>query len=382
MLRFLTAGESHGKCLVAIIEGVPSNLSIDVNKINQKLAERQAGFGRGNRMKIEDDRVEILSGVRNGKTLGSPIALRIENRDWVNWKDTMDPEKISKYEPLTKPRPGHADLAGIIKYNHYDVRNVLERASARETAARVAVGAVCLQFLSNFGIEIFSHVVQIGNVRTSVGFSKENFYQRIGNSKLRCLDEQVEKKMMEFIMDAKKNGDSVGGIFEIVVSGMVVGLGSHVHWDRKLDGRIAKAIMSIQGIKGVEFGLGFEYAAHLGSEVHDEILYNEGKYLRRTNNSGGIEGGISNGEDIVIRAVMKPIPTLCKPLKTVNITTKLVDEAVVERSDVCAVPAASVVGECAVAWEIACAIVEKFGGDSIEEIKRNFDEYRRYVRER
>lgn len=383
MIRFLTAGESHGKCLTAIVEGFPSNLSIDLKKINRKLAERQGGYGRGGRMRIETDTVEILSGVRGGKTLGSPIALKIENKDWANWKDTMDPENISMIEEVTKPRPGHSDLSGAIKYNHIDIRNVLERASARETAIRVAVGSLCQHLLEDFGIRLFGYVIQIGNVRSSANFNRQLFMDRMKSSELRCLDSEAEGDMIKFIDDAKKNGDSVGGVVEVVATGVPVGLGSHVHWDRKLDARIAGALMSIQAIKGVEFGLGFKSAELPGSQVHDQIVFeSERGYVRTTNNSGGIEGGMTNGEDIVVRAFMKPIPTLYKPLKTVDINSKTVHEASVERSDICAVPAASVVAECTMAWEIASAMLEKFAGDSIEEMKRNYDEYMKYVKSR
>ncbi len=383
MIRFLTAGESHGKCLTAIIEGFPSNLPIDIQKINSKLAERQGGYGRGGRMKIETDTVEILSGIRGGKTLGSPIALKIENRDWANWKDAMDPENATDGREVTRPRPGHADLAGAIKYGHTDIRNVLERASARETAVRTAVGSICMQFLEVFGIRLFGHVTQIGEIKSGVGFSEELFSSRIKESKLRCLDAGAEKEMIYLIDKAKQDGDSVGGVFEVTVLGVPIGLGSHVHWDRKLDARIAAALMSIQAVKGVEFGLGFESADLPGSQVHDGIGYDGQKgYIRSSNNSGGIEGGMSNGENIVVRAVMKPIPTLYKPLRTVNMFNKEVEEASVERSDVCAVPAASVVGECALAWEIARAFMEKFAGDNIEETRRSFEHYMKYIQTR
>lgn len=380
MIRFLSAGESHGKCLTAIIEGLPSNLHIDTGRINRKLAERQGGYGRGDRQKLEKDTIEILSGIRNGRTLGSPITVKIQNKDWENWKDTMDPENASRIEEITRPRPGHADLAGAIKYNHTDVRNVLERASARETAVRVAVGAICAQLLEVFGIHIYSHVIQIGSVRSKSCFNRQSYEMDIRKSQLRCLDPEAEIEMAELIDKVKEAGDSLGGMFEVVVTGLPVGLGSHVHWDRKLDARIAGALMSIQAIKGVEFGLGFETAGLQGSQVHDEIVLDEQKgYHHMTNNSGGIEGGITNGEDITVRAAMKPIPTLYKPLKTIDMKTKKAHEASVERSDICAVPAASIVGESAVAWELAAAMSEKFAGDSLEEMKSNFDRYMKYV---
>ncbi|MGE5329423.1 MAG: chorismate synthase [Deltaproteobacteria bacterium] len=383
MLRFLTAGESHGKCLTAIIEGIPSNLNIDIEQINKKLAERQSGYGRGGRMKIETDRVEILSGVRNGKTLGSPIALKIENKDWENWKERMDAEFFGEAEEITKPRPGHADLAGALKYNFTDIRNVLERASARETAVRVAVGTICFELLREFGIEIFGHVVQIGNIEAGQSFEQELFNYRTAESQLRCLDDQAEAKMIELIDSTKNEGDSLGGIFEVVILGVPAGIGSHVQWDRKLDTKLAGAFMSIQAIKGVEIGAGFKSAAIKGSQVHDEIYFDSiNGYYRNTNQCGGIEGGISNGEPIVIRAAMKPIPTLYKPLNSVDIKTKEPYKACVERSDVCAVTAASIVGETAAAWEIACAMTEKFAGDSIEEMKSNYQRYIEYIRMR
>lgn len=381
MIRYLTAGESHGKCLTAIIEGIPSNLSIDVEKINRKLAQRQSGFGRGERMKIENDKVEFLSGIRNGKTLGSPIALKIENKDWNSWKEIMNADAIAVSKEITQPRPGHADLSGAIKYNHSDIRNVLERASARETAIRVAVGSVCTQLLEAFNITLFSHVIQIGRIRSNTAFDQKLFYEQIDSSSLRCLDPEAERLMRECITKAKDIGDTVGGIFEIIVSGLPLGLGSHVHWERKLDAKIAGSLMSIQAIKGVEFGIGFEYAESYGSQVHDEIIY-EDEYKHKSNNSGGIEGGISNGEDIIVRAVMKPIPTLYKPLETVDMLTKESQKAVVERSDICAVPAASIVGESVVAWEIASAMSEKFGGDSIDEMLKNYESYCEYVKSR
>lgn len=373
MLRFLTAGESHGKCLIAILEGLPSNLIVDIEKINTMLAERQRGYGRGERMKIETDKTEFLSGVRNGKTIGSPLAIRIENKDWDNWKDVMGSGELKRFEEITNPRPGHADFAGAIKYDFTDVRNVLERASARETAARVAVGAIAIQLLEQFGISVFGHVVQLGEIKTETAFNKDIYFNRMEKSLLRCLDEQAEEKMIKLIDETREQGDSLGGVFEIRATGIPIGLGSHVHWDRKLDAKIAMALISIQAIKGVEFGNGFSNSGNVGSNVHDEIFYEVNKgYYHKTNNAGGIEGGISNGEDIVVRAAMKPIPTLYKPLKTVDMKTKEQLEASVERSDMCAVPAASVVAKGAVAFELANAMIEKFAGDSIAEMKDNF----------
>lgn len=348
-----------------------------------KLAERQGGYGRGDRMKIETDRVTILSGIRNGKTLGSPITLEIENKDWENWKGRMGPEPLDEIQEITRPRPGHADLSGALKYNFTDVRNVLERASARETAARVAVGALCMQLLEEFGIKIFGHVIQIGNVKTNQGFKQEQFNNSIAESQLRCIDNQVESKMIELIDNTKKEGDSLGGIFEVMIFGVPDGIGSHVQWDRKLDAKLAGAFMSIQAIKGVEIGAGFETAGLKGSQVHDEICYDQQNgYYRKTNNCGGIEGGISNGEPIIIRAAMKPIPTLYKPLDSVDMKTKETYKASVERSDACAVTAASIVGEAAAAWEISCAMIEKFAGDSIEEMKSNYQRYIEYIKTR
>ncbi len=376
MLRFLTAGETHGRCLTAIIEGMPSNVHIEIEKINEQLALRQGGYGRGGRMKIEKDNAEILSGVRNKKTLGSPIALNIANKDWENWVNIMSDGDTNNEKVVTKPRPGHADLSGALKYNHSDIRNVLERASARETAIRVAVGSVARQLIEKFGIKIAGHVVEIGGIKANVDISNEHFISGINESELRCADKAAQVKMIEYIDEAKQNGDSVGGVFEIVVTGLPVGLGSYVHWDRKLDSRIAGALMSLQAIKGVEFGIGFECARLPGSKVHDEIFYSEDKgYYRNTNNAGGVEGSMTNGEPLIVRAAMKPIPTLYKPLKSVDIITKESYEASIERSDVCAVPAASVVGEAIVAWEIANAMVEKFGGDSLEEMYNNYSNY-------
>lgn len=383
MLRFLTAGESHGKCLTAIVEGLPSNLNIDIEEINLMLVQRQGGYGRGGRMKIETDRVEILSGVRNGKTIGSPITLEIQNKDWENWKDRMGAEPLGEIEELTKPRPGHADLAAALKYNFTDIRNVLERASARETAARVAVGGLCMQLLKEFGIRIYGHVVQIGEIKTNMAFEQELFHNRIAESKLRCLDKKAESEMIELIDNVRNDGNSLGGVFEVVILGVPAGIGSHVQWDRKLDAKLSGAFMSIQAVKGVEFGAGFETANLKGSQVHDEICFEQQiGYYRKTNNCGGIEGGISNGEPIIVRAAMKPIPTLYKPLDSVDMKTKEQFKACVERSDVCAAAAASIVGEAAAAWEISCAMAEKFAGDSIEEMKSNYQRYIEYIKTR
>ncbi|OGW38732.1 MAG: chorismate synthase [Nitrospirae bacterium GWD2_57_9] len=386
MLRFLTAGESHGELLMGIIEGMPSGLLIRVTDIDRDLARRQVGYGRGGRMKIEKDTVKIYSGVRWGRTLGSPIGLMIRNRDWENWRDKMssDPMFLNTADPVTRPRPGHADLAGALKYGASDIRNILERSSARETAMRVAVGAVAKRLLEEFGIEIVSHVLSIGGVFAKVPkAAPAEIRKRAEASELLCSDPEAEKRMMKKIDEARAAGDTLGGVFELIVTGVPVGLGSHVHWDRKLDSRLAASIMSIQAIKGVEIGAGFGVANRPGSQVHDEIFWNRKQGLyRKTNMAGGIEGGMSNGESIVIRAAMKPIPTLYKPLRSVDLDTKKPFKASVERSDACAVPAAGVVAEAAAAFEIASAMIEKFGGDSIDEMKRNYYWYDKHLKTR
>ncbi|NOY53692.1 MAG: chorismate synthase [Deltaproteobacteria bacterium] len=379
-LHYITAGESHGKGLTAILEGMPAGLPIRTEEIDHDLARRQLGYGRGGRMKIERDRVEIRGGVRKGETLGSPVALFIENKDWTNWKEVMSetpgPYDLSKR--VTRPRPGHADLPGGIKYGHRDLRNILERSSARETAARVAVGAVARKLLSEFGMIVFSHVVSIGGVeadREEKVFQKK-LLNRIEKSDLRCADPAAAERMRKRIDEAVREGDSLGGIFEVRVTNVPIGLGSHVHYERKLNARLAAAVMSIQAVKGVEIGIGFAAARRPGSEVHDEIYYSRAKgFYHRTNRAGGIEGGMSNGEEIVLRAVMKPIPTLMRPLRSVDIENKRSFKAGVERSDVCAVPAAGVIAEAAVSFEIARAMMEKFGGDSLSEMQRNFRHY-------
>jgi len=406
MLRYMTAGESHGRALVAIAEGFPAGLYLTGEDIDRDLARRQAGYGRGRRMKIEKDHAEILSGVRHGYTLGSPIALLIENRDWKNWVDAMTPEPVPGKggpnvpvgERVTRPRPGHADLNGALKYGHRDLRNVLERASARETTARVAVGAIARKFLKHFEIDVFSHVVALGGVEADLsGLSHGEIKERAESSDVRCADPEAAERMRAKIDQAKDAGDTVGGIFEVVVTGVPPGLGSHVHWDRKLDGRIAAAVMSIQAIKGVEIGLGFGVASRFGSEVHDAIGYRpypattpgpadfQGPerpgFYRFTNRAGGFEGGMTSGEPIVVRGAMKPISTLYKPLQSVDFYTKEPFAASIERSDTCAVPAAGVVAEAVVAIEVAAAFLEKFGGDGIEEIERNYLGYVKALRE-
>ena len=380
-MKFLNAGESHGKCLTAIIEGFPSNVEIDVQKINKELSRRQVGYGRGKRMEIEKDKIEVTSGIRFGKTLGSPIAFTIKNKDWENWKIPMSSENIYHDESIniTQPRPGHADLSGIIKYRQNDIRNILERASARETASRTAVGAFCKQFLGNFNIEIHSRVVNIGGIKdVDITEKGTNFWDKIEESDLRVYDKDKEEEIKKIIDEAKKDGDTLGGVVEISISNLPVGLGSHTFYDRKLDGLLAQQFMAMQAVKGVEIGDGFKSADTKGSKVHDEIYY-DNKYYRRTNHAGGIEGGMTNGEEIIIKAAIKPIPTLMKPLNTVDIETKEKKEASKERSDVCAVPAAGVVLENIAAWVVADEFIRKFSGDSIEEINENFNNYLSYV---
>lgn len=397
-LRFLTSGESHGRALIGIIEGIPSGLSLSSADIDRELRRRQGGYGRGGRMKIETDHAQIISGVRLGKTLGSPISLMIENRDWENWQDVMSPDaenrrsakKDKRLEPVTRPRPGHADLAGAIKFDHRDVRNILERSSARETAMRVGLGAIAKKLLSEFGLMIGSHVIQIGSHSADIyGMDRGNLagiFEKAEGSPVRCADAGASKKMTRLIDRAVRAGDSLGGVFEVFATGVPVGLGSHIQWDLKLDGMLAQAVMSIQAIKGVEIGLGFKMADAFGSHVMDEIFYSRAenksrgmKFYRKTNNAGGIEGGMSNGMPIIIRAAMKPIPTLRRPLMSVDIRTKKAFGAAYERSDVCAVPAAAVVAEAMTALVLADAFLRKFGGDSEKEVRRNYKSYVSYV---
>ncbi len=373
MLTFTTAGESHGKCLVVIVNGFPAGVHLDESGINEDLKRRQGGFGRGGRMKIESDSVCILSGTRKNITIGSPICLKIENKDY----------KIDILPDVTRPRPGHADLPGVIKFGHKDVRNILERASARETAARVAAGSLAKIFLAKFDINVLGYVKGIGGVNSKKTIKNPEEIIRIRNkSKVFCLDKMAESKMIEKIKKAKKEGDSLGGVIEIMAFGVPPGLGSHTQWNLRLDGILASALMSIQGIKGVEIGLGFDFSKKFGSQVHDEIFYCEekGAFGRTTNNAGGIEGGITNGEVLIASAAMKPIPTLMRPLKSVDIITKKPVSASTERSDVCAVPAVSVVGEAAMAFEIARCFMEKFGGDSIGEMVRNYKGFLEQIR--
>ncbi|PES74022.1 chorismate synthase [Bacillus cereus] len=388
-MRYITAGESHGPQLTTILEGVPAGLSLVANDINEELARRQKGYGRGRRMQIEKDQVQIVSGVRHGKTMGSPIALVVENRDFTHWTKVMGAEPLTEQEEkemkrqVTKPRPGHADLNGAIKYGHRDMRNVLERSSARETTVRVAAGAVAKRILAELGIQVAGHVIEIGGVQAeNITYNSIAELQSTTEaSPVRCLDEEAGKKMMQAIDDEKANGDSIGGIVEVVAEGMPIGVGSYVHYDRKLDAKLAAAIMSINAFKGVEIGIGFEAAHRPGSEVHDEILWDEVQgYRRKTNNAGGVEGGMTTGMPVIVRGVMKPIPTLYKPLQSIDIDTKEPFTASIERSDSCAVPAASVVAEAVVAWELATALIEQFGLDRIDLIRENIEKHNEYAR--
>lgn len=390
IMRYLTAGESHGPQLTTIIEGLPAGMPLTAEEINQELSRRQKGHGRGRRMQIEKDQVQIKSGVRHGYTLGSPVTLVVENDDWKHWTKIMGSEPLDDTEgeevkrQITRPRPGHADLNGGLKYGHRDMRNVLERSSARETTVRVAAGAVAKQLLKLLGIEIASHVIEIGGIKAEqVKFDSLAQLQELSeNSPVRCLDPEAEKKMMQAIDDAKANGDSIGGVVEVIAEGMPAGVGSYVHWDRKLDAKVAAAVMSINAFKGVEVGIGFEAAERFGSEVHDEIAWNEEKgYYRKTNRLGGFEGGMTTGMPVVVRGVMKPIPTLYKPLESVDIDTKEPFTASIERSDSCAVPAAAVVAEAAVAWELASAIVGQFYSDRMDALAAAVEEFRSYTKE-
>jgi len=387
-MRYLTAGESHGPQLTTIIEGLPAGMPLLQEDINEQLARRQKGHGRGRRMQIEKDTANITSGVRHGLTLGSPVALVVENDDWTHWTKIMGAEPVDEDEEevkrkISRPRPGHADLNGALKYGHRDMRNVLERSSARETTVRVAAGAVAKKLLLLLGIEVASHVVEIGGVKSAVSTyeSMQKLQEITEASPVRCLDPKAEKEMMKAIDTAKENGDSIGGIVEVIVEGMPTGVGSYVHYDRKLDGKLAAAICSINAFKGVEFGIGFEAAHKPGSKVHDEIAWSEDKgYYRKSNRLGGLEGGMTNGMPLVIRGVMKPIPTLYKPLQSVDIETKEPFSASIERSDSCAVPAAAVVAESVVAWELAAAIVDQFYADRFETLKEIIAEQRKYAR--
>lgn len=391
MLRYLTAGESHGPQLTAIIEGMPAGIPLVAETINHELARRQQGYGRGGRMLIERDTVEILSGVRWGETLASPVTLVVRNRDWENWCEKMSPlpQHRDASIAVTRPRPGHADLGGALKYNHHDVRNILERSSARETAVRVAVGAAAKSLLSSFNIRVGGFVSEVGGITAQCpDLQLADIWALAASSEMFCCDAAAETEMKLAIDAAKAGGDTLGGVVEVQVTGLPPGLGSYVQWDRKLDARLAMALMSIQAIKGVEVGIGFECARRPGSQVHDELFrdparagsLSAGPYYRGSNNAGGIEGGMSNGEPVLLRAAMKPIPTLYKPLRSVDMRSHQPFEATVERSDTCAVPAALVVAEAVVAIEIANAFLEKFGGDSLLEIRRNYDGYLEQIR--
>ncbi len=384
MLRYLNGGESHGKCLIAVLEGAPAGLPLTHDIINNDLARRQRGYGRGGRMRVEQDQVEFLSGVRKGRTLGTPIGLRVANKDWENWKDVMasEPGPVPPGKIVTRPRPGHADLVGAIKYGHRDVRNVLEKASARETAIRVAIGAVAKALLAEFGMRVVSYTTEIGGIVAQRVEDPLEAFERAEASDVRCADEEAGARMIEQIRAAKHRGDTLGGVFEVVVTNPPIGLGTYAQWDRRLGARLAMAAMSIQAMKGVEIGMGFEAARRFGSEVHDDIYYDRGLpgFVRKSNNAGGLEGGITNGNPIVLRVAMKPISTLYSPKKSVDIESKEPFDATVERSDICTVPAAGVVGEAVIAFEMANAMVEKFGGDTLEEMTRNFEAYQAYVK--
>ena len=387
MFRFTTAGESHGRALVAILEGLPAGMPVSVDQINHELKRRQWGYGRGGRMKIEQDTAEILSGVRHGLTLGSPLSLIIQNKDWENWTDVMavEPRELApeKSRSLTRPRPGHADLAGGQKFGARDLRNVLERASARETTARVACGALAKQLLDAFGVEIRSHVIQLGGIpEAPLELTFEQIAAIPEDAPLRCADAEAQKRMVQAIDQKREAGDTLGGIFEVVTRGVVPGLGSHTSWDVKLDGRLAHAVMSIPAVKAVSIGAGIEASSLPGSEVHDEIAYNsETKdFIRETNRAGGLEGGVTNGEELRVRGHLKPLSTLRRPLRSVDINTKQEQSAAFERSDITAVPAAGVIGEAMVALVLAEAMREKFGGDSMGEMRRNYEGYREQLR--
>ena len=386
MLRFLTSGESHGPELVATIEGAPAGFDIDLAEINTDLARRQKGYGRGGRMLIEKDEARPVAGIRFGRTLGSPVTFIIVNRDFKNWEKRMsaDPGDRGEAKVVTRPRPGHADLAGVLKYNLEDIRDILERASARETTARVAVGAFAKQFIKPFGIEVLGYVVSIGATvaKTPENLSMADLKRVTEESQVRVADPVAERAIIEEIDACKKTGDTLGGIVEVVATGLPVGLGSHVQWDRKLDGRLAYALMSLQATKGVEFGIGFEAGRVRGSALHDEIGFDaaQRRFTRHSNNSGGTEGGMSTGEPLRVRVAFKPLSTLMQPLKSVDIKTKEEAEGTIERSDVCAIPAAAVIAESVVAFELANAFLEKFGGDSLAEITRNYQGYLEQVR--
>jgi len=387
MLRFVTAGESHGQALVAWISGLPAGVPVDLEFVSRELHRRQLGYGRGGRQRIEKDQADLLAGVRHGKTIGAPIALRIENRDWKNWERALPVEDSEGAEDarrrLSAPRPGHADLAGSQKFNFHDARYVLERASARETAARVAAGSLAKQFLREFGVTVLSHTIAVGHVRLERAATWDEIVGICENlaSPLRCVDAEIEARMKAEVDHVLRAGDSVGGIFEVVAHSVPVGLGSHTQWDEKLDAKMARAVMSMQAVKAVEIGTGMANAGSYGSEVQDEIRYDAARrrFERSSNRAGGLEGGITNGQDIVVRGYLKPISTLRRPLLTADMNTKEPVKAAYERSDVCVVPAGGVAGEAMVALELAGAFLQKFGGDSLEETRRNFEGYERQL---
>ncbi len=388
MLRFETAGESHGECLVATLAGLPAGIPVSLDTINRELWRRQQGYGRGGRMKIESDHAEIVAGVRHSRTIGSPVAILIRNADWKNWTEALPVEDTAGAEdgrrPVTRPRPGHADLAGAIKYNFHDARYILERASARETAARVAVGALAKALLGEFDIHVLSHVIQVGGVRLERAVAWEEIVALGARDEvlLGCVDPEVEARMKAVVDEAYRTGDTVGGVFEVVARGVAPGLGSHVTWDSRLDGRLAQAIVSMQAVKGVEVGFAAEGAASFGSQVQDTIHYDreQRRFTRGTNRAGGLEGGITNGQDVVVRGLLKPISTLRRPLESVDLATREPALAAYERSDVCVVPAAGVIGEAMVALVLAQAFLEKFGGDSLAETRRNYQGYEEQVK--
>jgi chorismate synthase len=389
MFRFVTAGESHGQALIAWVSGVPAGVPIDFDFVQRELFRRQQGYGRGGRQKIEKDSVEFLSGVRHGQTIGAPIAMRLDNRDWSNWEKALSvectPESEAAQKHLTAPRPGHADLSGAMKYNFHDARYILERASARETAARVAAGAIAKLLLRQFDCEVLSHVIAVGKARLGRPASWTEIQTVCANleSPLRCVDAETEARMKSEVDVVHRAGNTVGGIFEVVAHRVVTGLGSHAQWDEKLDARLAQAVMSIQAVKGVEIGAGIAAATSYGSEVMDEIGYDAAakQFTRASNRAGGLEGGITNGEDVIVRGYLKPISTLRTPLGTVDMVTKQPISAAYERSDVCVVPAGGIVGEAMVSAILAQAMIEKFGGDSLVEMRRNFDGYARQLKE-
>ncbi len=385
MLRFLTAGESHGPCLTVVVEGLPAGWPVDMDEINRHLARRQKGYGRGGRMKIEKDRAEVRSGIRWGETLGSPVTLVIENRDWANWEKKMSVDPADRDDSLavTRPRPGHADLVGSQKYDHDDIRNVLERASARETTSRVAAGALCRQVLERFGISIMGYVGEVGGIEASLdGLTPEAAFERAEASEVRMADAEAGAKVIALVDECKKTGDTLGGVVEVCVTGLPPGLGSYVHYDRKVDGRLAGALLAVQAVKGVELGAGFGAARVRGSEIHDEIVKTNDGVGRASNNYGGTEGGMTTGEPLVVRIAFKPISTLMRPMRSVDIASGQEAVAAIERSDVMAVPAAAVICEAVVAFELTKLFLEKFGGDSLVEVTRNYEGYMRQVADR